>query len=318
MPPTTARVRARTDRRVDRHVDRGAFHRSGCVDSVEGVSHGWVLVGRTVVEVRSLLAAAICRRDPRGSGDSSRGGLRLTTHAVAAFIVAECFAVSTSLGGGLGRVGHRESRPYSAHRPNDAARARASSPLPCLSRRACVPRQVLRPMGRVPNCSCGMDDAGEKSQANAVDPAASEVRAMTILILGGDDDEHAMHMLDYLQQRGHDAELFDSRHFPAQMQLSFDPRRGTGTIRLPGGRALDIRRVRSVYWRVITASRSHGWRIPSRRSSPSTTHAACWSRSSSGCRPGGSTAGPPTSCTGPNPCNWRSSPRWASPRRRPC
>ena len=72
---------------------------------------------------------------------------------------------------------------------------------------------------------------------------------MTILILGGDDDEHAMHMLAYLHQRGHDVELFDSRHFPAQMQLSFDPRRGTGSIRLPDGRALDIRRIRSVYWR---------------------------------------------------------------------
>ncbi len=72
---------------------------------------------------------------------------------------------------------------------------------------------------------------------------------MTILILGGDDDEHAMHMLDYLHQRGHDAELFDSRHFPGQMKLSYDPRRGTGSIRLPGGRALDIRRIRSVYWR---------------------------------------------------------------------
>ncbi len=72
---------------------------------------------------------------------------------------------------------------------------------------------------------------------------------MTILILGGDDDEHALHMLNHLHQRGHDAEFFDSRHFPAQMQLSFDPGRGTGEVRLPGGRSLDILRIRSVYWR---------------------------------------------------------------------
>ncbi len=72
---------------------------------------------------------------------------------------------------------------------------------------------------------------------------------MTILILGGDDDEHAMHMLDYLHQGGYDAELFDTRHFPARMQLTFDPKRETGAIRLPGGRSLDILRIRSVYWR---------------------------------------------------------------------
>ena len=54
---------------------------------------------------------------------------------------------------------------------------------------------------------------------------------------------------DYLHQGGHDAELFDSRHFPAEMQLAFDPKRGTGAIRLRGGRSLDILRIRSVYWR---------------------------------------------------------------------
>lgn len=72
---------------------------------------------------------------------------------------------------------------------------------------------------------------------------------MTIMILGGADDEHAAHMLHYLRAGGHDAELLDSRDFPERMQLSFDPKRETGSIRLHGGRTLDITQIRSIYWR---------------------------------------------------------------------
>ena len=72
---------------------------------------------------------------------------------------------------------------------------------------------------------------------------------MTVLILGGADDEHAAHMLRYLHADGQDAELLDSRDFPNRMQLSFDPKRETGTIRLSGGRRLDLAQIRSIYWR---------------------------------------------------------------------
>jgi hypothetical protein len=72
---------------------------------------------------------------------------------------------------------------------------------------------------------------------------------MTIIILGGADDEHAAHMLQYLHAGGRDAELLDSRDFPERMQLSFDPKRESGSIRLFGGRTLDIAQIRSIYWR---------------------------------------------------------------------
>jgi hypothetical protein len=72
---------------------------------------------------------------------------------------------------------------------------------------------------------------------------------MTVLILGGTDDEHAVYMLEHLRKRGADAELLDSRWFPAELRLSFDPAAGTWKVRLPGGRSLDSRQIRSVYWR---------------------------------------------------------------------
>jgi hypothetical protein len=72
---------------------------------------------------------------------------------------------------------------------------------------------------------------------------------MTILILGGADDEHSAHMLQHLRRRGHDAELFDSRDFPSRLTIAYDPCRGAGELRLPGGRRLGLNQVRSVYWR---------------------------------------------------------------------
>jgi hypothetical protein len=72
---------------------------------------------------------------------------------------------------------------------------------------------------------------------------------MTILILGGTDDEHAVHMLRHLRRRGQDAELLDSRDFPSRLVISYDPARHAGSLRLPEGRRLDLARVRSVYWR---------------------------------------------------------------------
>ncbi len=72
---------------------------------------------------------------------------------------------------------------------------------------------------------------------------------MTILILGGADDEHAAHIHRELSTRGHDAEFLDSRDFPQNMRIAYDPQRGGGSIRLPRGRAISLAGVRSVYWR---------------------------------------------------------------------
>jgi glutathione synthase/RimK-type ligase-like ATP-grasp enzyme len=72
---------------------------------------------------------------------------------------------------------------------------------------------------------------------------------MTILILGGTDDEHAMHVLNQLRARGHDAEILDSRDFPTRLTIAYDPTSNTGELRLPSGRRLELAQIRSVYWR---------------------------------------------------------------------
>ena len=80
---------------------------------------------------------------------------------------------------------------------------------------------------------------------------------MTILILGGEDDEHAAHMLDHLSSRGADVALVDSRWFPGELSLSFEPRGGAGALGLPGGREIAFEAVEAVYWRAY-----HGVHTP--------------------------------------------------------
>ena len=48
---------------------------------------------------------------------------------------------------------------------------------------------------------------------------------MTVMILGGEDDEHAVHMLGHLRAGGHDVELLDARDFPARLRIAYDPKR---------------------------------------------------------------------------------------------
>jgi glutathione synthase/RimK-type ligase-like ATP-grasp enzyme len=72
---------------------------------------------------------------------------------------------------------------------------------------------------------------------------------MTVLILGGADDEHAAHVHDQLRRRGADAEILDSRWFPTRLSVSYNPIQNAGALRLPSGRHLDFHSIHSVYWR---------------------------------------------------------------------
>lgn len=73
--------------------------------------------------------------------------------------------------------------------------------------------------------------------------------AKMILILGGEDDEHAIHMGRFLAGLGHRPYLVDSRWFPSVMTVTFDPVSGLGELRLPGDERLVLSQVHSVYWR---------------------------------------------------------------------
>lgn len=73
--------------------------------------------------------------------------------------------------------------------------------------------------------------------------------ARTVLILGGEEDNHAVHMRNHLRRGGHDVEMFDSRWFPGNLTLTYDPQRHDGAIGFPHGRTLQFADVKSVYWR---------------------------------------------------------------------
>jgi hypothetical protein len=72
---------------------------------------------------------------------------------------------------------------------------------------------------------------------------------MTILILAGADDEHAVHVYRHLSTHGHDAEFLDSRDFPSRLAASYDPQRRLGHFVLSSGRKVKFEDVHSVYWR---------------------------------------------------------------------
>lgn len=73
---------------------------------------------------------------------------------------------------------------------------------------------------------------------------------MAILILGGEDDDHAVHVLQHLRTCGTEAELLDSRYFPSRLQISFDLKTRAGWLRLPGSREFAFEEITAVYWRM--------------------------------------------------------------------
>jgi hypothetical protein len=83
---------------------------------------------------------------------------------------------------------------------------------------------------------------------NSALPGRKMGKSMTIVILTAIDDEHGTRVQAALAEAGQDAILIDSRWFPEQMQISYQPN-DTGSIRLPDGRQVRLEDIRSVYWR---------------------------------------------------------------------
>jgi glutathione synthase/RimK-type ligase-like ATP-grasp enzyme len=72
---------------------------------------------------------------------------------------------------------------------------------------------------------------------------------MPILVLGGEDDEHALHVLHFLQRIGRDAALLDSRRFPQSLRIAWSPTDGTGRVTFDNDRTIALNEVTAVYWR---------------------------------------------------------------------
>ncbi|MEC4882321.1 MAG: hypothetical protein SAL70_13420 [Scytonema sp. PMC 1070.18] len=72
---------------------------------------------------------------------------------------------------------------------------------------------------------------------------------MNILILGHSLDAHAVHLKKALTEAGATVDYLDTRLFPTQLRMSWQPRTKIGSLVLPEGRQLNLQDVHSVFWR---------------------------------------------------------------------
>ena len=76
---------------------------------------------------------------------------------------------------------------------------------------------------------------------------------MNILILGNSEDAHANHMHKALAQAGATVDYLDTRLFPTQLRMSWQPNSRWGSLTLPGERKLLLQDIKSVFWRTIAS-----------------------------------------------------------------
>lgn len=75
---------------------------------------------------------------------------------------------------------------------------------------------------------------------------------MNILILGNSEDVHAAHLKQALTEAGATVDYLNSRLFPTQLKMSWQPDTQSGSITLPEGRCLNFQDIKSVFWRSLT------------------------------------------------------------------
>lgn len=72
---------------------------------------------------------------------------------------------------------------------------------------------------------------------------------MTVLILSDLEDEHASHVAQHLRDQQIDCRLLDSRWFPRDLSLWFDPKSGDGAFGFPEGDFVAFDKITAIYWR---------------------------------------------------------------------
>jgi glutathione synthase/RimK-type ligase-like ATP-grasp enzyme len=76
---------------------------------------------------------------------------------------------------------------------------------------------------------------------------------MNILILGNSEDAHVAHMYEVLTRSGATVDYLDTRLFPTQLRMSWQPDSCLGSLTLAGGRKLSLLDIKSVFWRTISS-----------------------------------------------------------------
>ncbi|PLZ09938.1 MvdC/MvdD family ATP grasp protein [Fischerella thermalis] len=74
---------------------------------------------------------------------------------------------------------------------------------------------------------------------------------MNILILGNSSDAHAVHMKNVLTQAGVTVDYLDTRMFPSQLKISWEPNSVFSSLKLSPEHQLDFQDIHSVYWRSL-------------------------------------------------------------------
>lgn len=77
---------------------------------------------------------------------------------------------------------------------------------------------------------------------------------MNILILGNSEDAHAAHLKNALMQVGAKVDYLDTRLFPTQVRMSWQPDTQTGCLTLSGGNKLSFQDIHSVFWRSLSGA----------------------------------------------------------------
>lgn len=72
---------------------------------------------------------------------------------------------------------------------------------------------------------------------------------MNILVLGNSQDAHARHVKDALAHVGAIVDYLDTRLFPTQLHISWQPGVQLGLLAMPDGYQVDLQDVHSVFWR---------------------------------------------------------------------
>ena len=75
---------------------------------------------------------------------------------------------------------------------------------------------------------------------------------MNILILGNSLDEHARHLKQALTEADVKVNYLDTRRFPTQLRMSWQPNTQLGSLQLLDGHQLEFQDIKSVYWRSFT------------------------------------------------------------------
>ncbi len=72
---------------------------------------------------------------------------------------------------------------------------------------------------------------------------------MNILVLGNSEDAHAAHIKHALSAAGATVDYLDTRLFPTELRVSWQPDTQVGHLTLPEGRKLELQEIHSVFWR---------------------------------------------------------------------